>query len=260
MKKLAFICLLVFSAATKAEVQPISMPGDTKLVVFNYDQNNTYSIYTMPGMITDIQLGDDEKLSAFAFGDSIQWITADADGHLFVKPTLTGLYTSATIVTNKRSYQLTFKSVADGQKWYQRVSWHYPQMIMLHKIEEQKNQERPLPLPEEKKFVAAEQKTSDESTVNQANVNSLNFDYTIDGDADFKPEQVFDDGTFTYLKINSHAQELPAMFIVNDSKDTELANYLVKGSYMLLQRTANTILLKLGDKEVKISKKKKGWW
>jgi hypothetical protein len=29
---------------------------------------------------------------------------------------------------------------------------------------------------------------------------------------------------------------------------------------MLLQRTANTILLKLGDKEVKISKKKKGWW
>ena len=252
MKKLFFACFVFLSSLAHAEVQPISMPGDTKLVVFNYDQNNTYSIYTMPGMITDIQLGDDEKLSAFAFGDSIQWITADADGHLFVKPTLSGLFTSATIVTNKRSYQLTFKSVPDGQKWYQRVSWHYPQMIMLKKAEEKK--------AEEKKIEQEEKKQQDDPVVSQTDVNTLNFNYQIDGSADFKPEQVFDDGTFTYLKVNAKSQEMPAMFVVSDKGETELANYVIKGNYMMLQRTSNVILLKLGKQEVRISKKQKGWW
>ena len=251
MKKLLFALLVTFSCVSHAEVQPIAMPGDTKLVVFNYDQNNTYSIYTMPGMITDIQLAPDEKLSAFAFGDSIQWITADADGHLFVKPTLPGLFTSATIVTNKRSYQLTFKSVNDGQKWYQRVSWHYPQIVMLKKIEEKQAEEKQI----------EEEKKASDTVVNETDVNSLNFNYQIDGDADFKPDQVFDDGTFTYLRINKKSQELPALFIVNDSGETELANYLVKGNFMMLQRLSNTLLLKLGKQEVKITKKvKKGWW
>lgn len=257
MKKTVLSILIALASIAAqpsfAEVNPIAMPGDTKLVVFNYDQNNTYSILTTPGMITDIELGPDEKLSAMAFGDSIQWITADADGHIFVKPTVTGLTTSATIVTSKRSYQLTFRSVSEGEKWYQRVSWHYPQILLMKKEEEKKAQE-----------VEVEKKQQqEEQVVNpDANVTALNFDYSVEGDAPFKPDQVFDDGTFTYIKISQKSQEMPALFILNSDGQAELANYVVKGNYMMLQRIAEKILLKLGHDEIKITKKKKSksWW
>lgn len=231
--------------AAQAEMAPQPLPGDTRLVVFRYDPNNTYTIYTMPGAVTDIQLNDDEKLTALALGDTMQWTVAKTDGHVFVKPIKPGLFTSATLVTDKRSYQLTFRSIKGKGRWYQRVSWQYPQLLMLQ-------QEH---IAAEHQAEAKEKQRLDNINVSpNVAIENLNFDYTIKGDADFRPLEVFDDGHFTWMRVK--VQEMPALFIMDEEGKTDLANYIVKGDYIVLERLAPMAVLKLGNQEVRITNNK----
>lgn len=249
IRTLLFILCAVVVNSASAEVGAIPLPGDTRLVVFSYDANNTYTVLARPGAITDIQLSSDESLVALAVGDTIQWIVADSDGHVFIKPTRNDLFTSATLVTSKRTYQLTLKSGSEDAKWYQRVTWNYPEISMLKRVESQKRQE----------LQAAEQKKREEIVLSQGiSIDNLNFNYRIEGEAPFKPVQVFDDGKFTYFRIDQKAQELPAMFAVSDDGEGELANYVIKGDYLMLQRLSHSVILKLGKQEVKITRLDKG--
>lgn len=249
IRTLLFILCSAAATSGYAEVGAIPLPGDTRLVVFSYDANNTYTVLARPGAITDIQLNSDESLVALAVGDTIQWIVADSEGHVFIKPTRNDLFTSATLVTSKRTYQLTLKSVSEDAKWYQRVTWNYPEISMLKRVEAQKRQEQQV----------VEQKKKEEMVLSQGiSIDNLNFNYQIDGDAPFKPVQVFDDGKFTYFRIDRKAQELPAMFTVGDDGEGELANYVIKGDYLMLQRLSQSVILKLGKQEVKITRLDKG--
>jgi type IV secretion system protein VirB9 len=255
---LASIALIGISLApAHAESQSISMPGDAKLVVFSYDENNTFTVLSMPGNITDIQLNDGEKVTAMAMGDSVQWITARTDNHIFIKPTRPNIFTSATLVTDQRTYQLTLRASPEGGKWYQRVSWKYPELIILKQTElEAQAKAQKIAADaikaEEKKRQADVISTSI-SKVQGNPVESLNFDYTVQGGADFKPTQVLDDGKVTYLRMNKKLQEWPATFIVDENNVTEVINPLRDGEFIKVTRLFKKCILKLNDKEVTIT-------
>ncbi len=246
--------LLAVSGLAHGEAQSIAMPGDAKLVVFNFDANNTFTILTMPGNITDINLNEGEKVTAMALGDSVQWVTAKADGHIFIKPTRPNIFTSATLVTDQRTYQLTLRSSPEGGKWYQRVSWKYPDLIVM-KQSEQEAQAKAQKLAAEA-ILAEEKKRQAEQiavSVNKAPGNpvaDLNFEYTVTGNAEFKPTQVFDNGKMTWLKMPIKNQEWPATFILDESETTEIINPLRDGDFIKIPRLFKRCVLKLKDKEV----------
>lgn len=250
---LIFAALLSFNNAY-AEANSIAMPGDNRLVVFPFDQNNTFTVLTIPDAVTDIQLMPDEKLSAMAVGDSVQWVIAKTDGHIFVKPIRPNIFTSATIVTDKRAYQLTLRSSPPGGKWFQRVSWTYPDVILYQqqlaadkaKSEEQEKKK----LDEQKKAYDSVVVSSDQAGTPVPNFNS---DYDIQGDASFRPKQVFDDGKFTWISLNPKAQEVPALFLKDENGKYELVNYIRVDGYLQVQRLFNSAVLKLGDQEVEIT-------
>lgn len=240
-----------------AESSSIAMPGDVRLVVFNYDANNTFTILALPGNITDIQLNEGEKITALAMGDSVQWITAKADGHIFIKPTKPNIFTSATLVTDQRTYQLTMRSSPEGGKWYQRVSWQYPELIVM-KQTEQEAQAKALKIATD--AIKAEEKKRQAdviaTTISKAPGNpieNLNFDYTVTGEAEFKPVQIFDDGKMTWLKMNNKVQEWPATFILDESNVTEVINPLRDGAFIKVTRLFKRCVLKLKDKEIVIT-------
>lgn len=240
-----------------AESQSISMPGDAKLVVFTYDENNTFTIMGMPGNITDIQLNEGEKVSALAMGDSVQWITANTESHIFIKPVRPNIFTSATLVTNQRTYQLTLRSSPEGGKWYQRVSWKYPELIIL-KQNEQEAQAKAQKLASEAIQAEEKKRQADALAISISKapgnpVESLNFEYTVQGNADFKPVQVFDDGKVTWLKMNKQIQEWPATFILDESNTTEVINPLRDGDFIKVTRLFKKCVLKIKDKEVTIT-------
>lgn len=258
--------LLIFAASlafgfAHAESSSISMPGDVKLVVFNYDQNNTYTVLSLPGNITDIQLNEGEKVNALAMGDSVQWITAKTDGHIFIKPTKSNIFTSATLVTDQRTYQLTLRSSPEGGKWYQRVSWQYPELIVM-KQSEQEAQVKAAKIASDAIQAEERKRKADEiaMTVSKAPGNpignpvaNLNFEYTVSGDAEFKPTQVFDDGKATWLRMDAKVQEWPATFIMDDSNSTEIINPIRDGSFIKVTRLFKKCVLKLKNKEVVIT-------
>lgn len=237
--------------AAHAEMVAMPMPADTRLVVFPYDPHNTYQILTKPKAVTDIQFHGEERIKAVALGDTVQWETAKtADGtHLFIKPKFENIDTSATVVTDRRSYQLLLKSTRENGKWYQRVSWEYPELLMMQ---------------ESLQVAAVEEKRVEEKRQASQTVSSgmalenLNFNYQIDGDAPFRPSGVLDDGKFTFLKMPAASQEMPALFLLPaDGAEPELINYVIRGDYLVVQRLIDRVLLKIGKQEVRVSRQEK---
>ncbi|WP_298159353.1 TrbG/VirB9 family P-type conjugative transfer protein [Ferrovum sp.] len=74
--------------------------------------------------------------------------------------------------------------------------------------------------------------------------------YTIKGDAEFRPLEVFDDGRFTWIDMG-HPQVLPAVFMI-DAEGSRLVNYLLHSPYFVVQRLMPHFLLKLGGTEVEV--------
>lgn len=238
------IALIFYSASVRAEVPATPLPTDTRLVVFTYDMNNSFEILVRPRAVTHIQMGADERIKVLALGDTIQWEwSKTADGqHLFIKPKFEKIDTSGTLVTTKRTYQLIFKASTVEGKWYQRVTWEYPEVITMEDTTVDKS--------------AAEQELNAPTKLSPGTaVENLNFDYTAEGDTPFKPVTVFDDGQFTFLRMPPKVKELPAVLLLTSDDDNELINYIVRGDYLVVQRLVDRVLLKIGKQEVIVSKK-----
>lgn len=248
MRRLTYVLLVVVglfvSATSQAEIKSIPMPGDSKLVVFTYDANNTYTVLSRPKSVTDIALHSGENIVALAVGDTTQWVITKTTGHVFIKPIYPDITTTATLVTDQRTYQLTLRASPEDGKFYQRVSWNYPEIVIFEQQQRQQAQMR----------VDAERAKLDATVVTGGvNIEKLNWDYKVNGDGPFKPVRVFDDGKFTWIMM-PNIQEMPAIFLVSeaDSKKGELLNYTLRGQYMVVHRLAPEFMLKLGEKEVRI--------
>jgi type IV secretion system protein TrbG len=228
-----------------AEAQPLPHPGDTRLVQFIYEPNQTFTILTRPLSATHVEFAADESVEIVALGDTVSWIAVKSERHFFIKPSRPDLFTSATIITNKRAYQITLRSGPENGKWMQRVSWHYPELEMVQRVQAAKSASAAITeAAEQKKRVAAEGLSAE----------SLSFDYDITGSARIRPVTVFDDGKFTYVRFAPGSQELPAVFTSTDGKSLALVNYIAKGDLIVVQRLSSELLLKLGADEVRIKR------
>lgn len=253
--RVALAGLLVGAAQVcSAEMVATPLRGDSRLVEFAHDPDNTYLVLGKPKAVTHIQFAADEVIQSVAAGDTANWEFTPTRNrkNLFVKPRFDDQETSLTVLTDKRSYQFVLRSTGDGKKWYQRVSWIYSRDLVLS-MEGMPEAEAPA-TPANPPAVKPSQKAAGEQSEIGINPSSLHFGYQIAGDAPFRPRMVFDDGKFTYFKMPSNLQEMPALFAVIEDKDYSLVNFEVKGDYLVAQRVLPLALLKLGREEVRVSK------
>jgi type IV secretion system protein TrbG len=84
-------------------------------------------------------------------------------------------------------------------------------------------------------------------------MDQMRFRYTIEGDKPpWRPLYALDDGRKVYIEFpRGIAQgEMPPLFIVGpDGKTSELVNYRVRGSHMVVDRLFAAAELRLGDKD-----------
>ena len=234
---------LMVGLPARAAATPYVMPQSSRIVVFNYSRYRTYTILTRPMSVTDIQLAPGEKLESLAVGDSVQWITALAPGNILIKPVKSGLFTSATIITNERVYEVTLRSGPLTGRWYQQVSWQYPQILLY-------NQEVAAHRARARK--RARRRRHDLMAGEVGNPARLNFDYTVRGRAAFRPRVVFDNGVWTWIHLPDHSQVTPALFIRRHNGHYALTRYVVKGHYLIVQRTFHRAVLRQGGHRVTI--------
>lgn len=247
---IVLIASMLASSHVMAESQSYTLPTDNKMVNFNYDKNDTYTILTQPMHVTDLEFGSDEILQGKAIGDPVQWKVDDGgDRHILIRPSKSSLETSLTVFTDKRTYQFTLRSSPDGGKWYQHVDWQYPDRMYSERIAAKKKAR------EDKEEQEALNKTI---AVKEVSIENFYTDYKVTGSNDLKPVLVADDGKRTTLKFNQ-LQPLPAVFMKGSEAKYAMVNYDVSadGRTITVQRVANVMFLKLNDNEVKIERANK---
>lgn len=260
LRAAAAVAVLVVGASVVvpagAELIATPLRGDSRLVQFNYDADNTYLVLAKPKAVTHIQFAVDEMIQSVAAGDTANWELTPTKNrkNLFVKPKFDDSDTSMTVITDKRTYQFVLRSTGDGKKWYQRVNWVYAS-DMLMAVDGADDVAVGSPATADKKPQAElPRRTSGaEPVIGRVQPEALRFSYEIVGDAPFRPLVVFDDGRFTYFKLASSLQELPALFAVIDGSEYSLVNFEIKGDYLVAQRLLDKAILKLGKAEVRVN-------
>lgn len=259
MKRLLLVALCcagtVAPGVFAQELPPVSFAKvkedpfeQTKLVAFNYSENETYPVLARQGMNTVISVPDGEAVQGFYMSDTDQWashVTGDKR-HVLIKPQAGGLFNSATLITNQRTYLLSMTSGATGV-WYQKVRWNIP--------------EKKGPQGHFEQYGDAPAAEADVALADGA----PNFEYDIEGKADFRPLSVYDNGKFTRFVLPKNTQELPALFSLNAQGEPEVVNYLIQANALQVNRLMHGALLKLGKEEVRIYNRamrpeKKRWY
>ncbi len=254
--KATLLCTLAAcTSLATAELVATPLRGDSRLVQFVYDADNTYLVLAKPKAVTHIQFASDEVIQSVAAGDTANWELTPTKNrkNLFVKPKFDDQETSMTILTDQRTYQFVLRSTGDGRKWYQRVNWLYGTDLV---VTMEGDPTLPAPAGEQRALPGADSalRHASADAIEGLKPEALRFSYEIRGDAPFRPVVVFDDGRFTYFKLPSNVQELPALFAVIDGTEYSLVNFEVKGQYLVAQRLLQSAVLKLGRSEVKVDK------
>jgi P-type conjugative transfer protein TrbG len=205
-----------------------------------------YQLYTAPMRVTDITLEAGERIIGQpASGDIVRWVLAIGKSlengieqqHLYLKPTRPGLQTNLVLNTNKRSYFLELHSY---EKTYMAsVKWRYPQDEVERLATD-----------------AAEAAALRRNGAPVTSVENLNFGYrikVIDGDPNWTPTQVFDDGRKTFIRFPGAmlAREAPVLFVMR-KKETQLVNYRVKRDIYVVDRLIDVAELRLGQRDQEI--------
>ena len=229
-------------ANAAARVQPTRRGYLNAVQVYPFADGALYQVYASPGQVTDIALQEGEQLvgsGPVAAGDTVRWIIGDTESgtaaakkvHILVKPTRPELITNLVINTDRRTYHLELRST---EKTYMAsVSWIYAQdqLIALRRQNAWADAAAPV-----------------ETALD---IDNLRFRYAIDGDnPPWRPLRAFDDGKKVYIEFpRGIAQgEMPPLFIIGpEGKTSQLVNYRVRASHMIVDRLFAAAELRLGD-------------
>jgi type IV secretion system protein VirB9 len=228
----------VAEANARAKVDPVKDGYINAIQVYPYTKGALYQLYAAPNQVTDIALETGEKLVSVSAGDTVRWVVGDttsgegkgAQVHILVKPIGPELETNLVIATDRRTYHLEMHS--SDKTYMASVSWTYPasELIALKKRRAEAD--------------VAETVVADTGI----DIEKIRFRYRIEGDAPWRPRQVFDDGTKVYIQFPSGlAQgEAPPLFVIGPDAKPALVNYRVRGTTYIVDRLFAAAELRLG--------------
>jgi type IV secretion system protein VirB9 len=224
---------------------PLTMPGDARIGVFSYSRDQIFRVLTAPLKLTTIELEPGEKLIADpAMGDSVQWeIDDDKMNHIFIKPHTADLVNTLHLTTNRREYDFTLIASPAGGFFYQTVRFQYPRAPMVRaNVRDEASDVRG----------GGGERGVDSGSIS-VSPDKLNWDYSVEGNAEFRPEVVFDDGHSIWMRMPANAQTWPVP-MYKDHGDRVVGNFIRRGDFLVFQRLADEIVLVSGKDEVTVTR------
>jgi type IV secretion system protein VirB9 len=225
-------------ANAAARIEPVKDGYINAMQVYPYTQGALYQVYAAVNQVTDIALEAGEKLVSVSAGDTVRWVVGDTTSgegkegqvHILIKPIGAELETNLLITTDRRTYHLELRST--DKTYMASVSWTYPASQLLA-LKKQRT--------EAELAAVAVADTG-------VNINELRFRYRIEGDAPWKPRQVFDDGSKVYIQFPSGLaqSEAPPLFVIGPDGKPALVNYRVRGTTYIVDRLFAAAELRLG--------------
>lgn len=229
-------------------VTPATYNGSA--MIYDYQENFVYEVYTKVLRITDIYLEPGEKISKdLTLSDTNRFIWSvdsnkDSSGlerqHVYIKPQAPGLEGTLIINTNLRTYHLILKSYS-GEQYMPIVRWKYPQSAVdkLRELQQKNKNTEPVQITT---------MTNDVS----ATFPNFNFKitYSVFNKPQWLPELVYAYEGKTYIQMPKSAfeRELPGVF----GEKNNLINYRLAEHTFVIDKLLDTITLKLDGKKVTI--------
>jgi type IV secretion system protein VirB9 len=228
----------VAEANAFAKVDPVKDGYINAIQVYPYTRGALYQLYAAPNQVTDIALEPGEKLTSVSAGDTVRWVVGDttsgegrdAQVNILIKPIGPELETNLVVTTERRTYHLEMRS---SEKTYMAsVSWTYPAAELLALKKQRAEAD------------AAGTVVADAGI----DIERIRFRYRIEGDAPWKPRQVFDDGAKVYIQFPSGLaqSEAPPLFVIGPDAKPALVNYRVRGTTYIVDRLFAAAELRLG--------------
>lgn len=233
----------IATANNAARVQPTRSGYVNATQVWPYSGGALYQVYASPEKVTDVALQSGEELISVSAGDTVRWVIGDTTSgtgssqqtHILVKPTRPDLKTNLVINTNRRTYLLELTSTP--QTWMASVSWEYPHDRLMALQRQNERAETAAPVS------------------NAVALERVKFRYEITGDnPSWRPTRVFDDGEKVYIQFPAGiAQgELPPLFVVGPTGESQLVNYRAKPPYYIVDRLFGAAELRLGGEKQQV--------
>ena len=224
---------------------PLTLPGDARIGVFTYSRDQIFRVLTAPLKLTTIELEPGEKLIADpAMGDSVRWeIDDDKMNHIFIKPHKADLVNTLHLTTNRREYDFTLIASPAGGFFYQTVRFQYPRAPMVRaNVRDEASDARG----------GGGERGVDSGSIS-VSPDKLNWDYSVDGNAEFRPEVVFDDSHSIWMRMPANAQTWPVP-MYRDHGDRVVGNFIRRGDFLVFQRLVDEIVLVSGKDEVTVTR------
>lgn len=246
---------VIDQANAAARSNPVEEGYFNALQVYDYSPGLLYQVYTAQGRITAIEFDAGESVRSVALGDTVRWIIGQTESGggssakqlVLIKPVRSGLTTNAVITTSRRTYQLELHSYRDS--YMASVSWSYPAADIqhFHSMGE---------MDADVEDVASPASTDDEATLG-LDLTAVNFDYGFrvqdpKNTPAWMPVRVFDDGRKTFIQFSGavRERELPAFFILSRTGRPVVANFRVRGDYMIVDQVFDLAMLRMAEAEV----------
>lgn len=210
--------------------------------------------------VCDIELQSGEIIQNVFLGDNKRWQSmpgfSGGDGvgetpHIVVKPKRNDIRTTMIVTTNRRTYHLVLVSTAS--RYMARVSFDYPDTMDKGWKEVSDRQK----IEGEKKRLASEKAARKVDN----RVDNLDFGYSVEGDAKWKPHRVYSDGIKTYIEIPEagDSMEIPILMVVGNGGKEQMVRYRFSGNrYKVDQVLERAVMLSgVGDDQARVVIEKK---
>jgi type IV secretion system protein VirB9 len=236
------------------------------------------TIICAPLHICSIALQEGENVTSVSLGDHVRWLlqntTAGNKPVLAIKPTQAGLSTNLMVTTDKgRVYYMHLLS--SKTDYMPMVTWYDPAAMtrdLRAEAEAAARKKAEFEATLQAAKLAAEQAkaqriVADKSMVGGLDPTTLDFNYSCEGEARFKPARVFSNDTHTFIQLPADAKtgDAPAVFNISNNQ-TELLNARLNNGYYIIDGKPEKLSLVLGvgnnAQTVKCEKKaaKTGFW
>lgn len=222
----------------------------------------------------DIQLEPGEQVvDKPKTGDSARWMISkmvsgpsDAEiTHVVVKPHAEAIDTNLIIPTDRRTYHIKLRATPkEGGQYIHRMGFYYPAEMVAKWGRDVDKEKRK----------AEEKERSTVADLGEVSMENVDFDFTIDGDAPFKPSRVFTNGKKTFIHLPSAVRwsEMPTLVVLDEKEMPVMVNYRVRqprclpscadtqGDVLVVDQAIRQAMLVLGsgDTTSKITIRRKG--
>lgn len=227
--------------------------GGNGAVTFVYGSGQTQILCAVL-QVCDVALAPGESVNNLNVGDPrflVEKAVAGGGGasqiHMLIKPLDVGLDTSLVVTTNMRVYHLRLKS--HRTKFMPYVSFTYPdQMQAAWEADQQ---------------TTAMQRSRDTLPATGEYLGNLSFDYAVQGEASWKPERVYNNGTKTIIEMPATVsqKDAPALLVLKEeggffSDDkTAIVNYRMQNNRYIVDSVFDKAVLVagVGDSQEKVT-------